>query len=361
MASKKAPTPEPSKFKPGTDQASLVGLRQVAIAANVSTATVSRAINTPHLVSAKLRERINEAINRLGWVPDGTARALATKRSSTIGAVFPTLTHGDFARATTAIQQELQARGYTLLLACSDYDLEQEFQQIKKFIERGVDGLILVGENHHPDLAKLLARRNVPTINTFVYSPETHGTCIGPDNRKLFFDMTKYLIEMGHRVFAIVAQSVENNDRAEARLQGIQDALAEEGIAVRPQHFAIGQWSISEGRHLFRRVMTVQPRPTAVICGNPSLAVGAYLESLTMGLNVPEDVSIVGYDDIEVMSHLPVSLTTVRVQSEQVGRNAARYLVARLEGEDVDIPFQCDTEIVIRDSSGPPTSGHPPS
>ena len=127
-------------------QDAVVGLRQVAIAANVSTATVSRAINTPHLVSAKLLERIHEAVNRLGWVPDGTARALVTKRSHTIGAVFPTLTHGDFARATTAIQQELHSRGYTLLLACSDYDMDQEFEQIKKFIERGVDGLILVGE-----------------------------------------------------------------------------------------------------------------------------------------------------------------------------------------------------------------------
>lgn len=331
-----------------------VGLRQVAIAANVSTATVSRAINTPQLVSPKLRERINAAIERLGWVPDGTARALATKRSYTIGAVFPTLTHGDFARATTAIQQELQSRGYTLLLACSDYDVDQEFQQIKKFLERGVDGLILVGENHHRDLEKLLERRNVPTINTFVYSPHAHGSSIGPDNRQLFFDMTKYLVDLGHRIFAVVAQSVENNDRAEARLQGIQDALAQEGIAVRPQHFAIGQWSISEGRNLFHRVMHTEPKPTAVICGNPSLAVGAYLESLAMGMNVPADVSIVGYDDIEVMSHLPVSLTTVRVQSEQVGRNAARYLIARLNGEEIDIPFQCETEIVIRQSSGPP-------
>ena len=330
------------------------GLRQVAKAAAVSTATVSRAINTPALVSPKLRQRINEAIDRLGWVPDGAARALATKKSFTIGAVFPTLTHGDFARATTSIQEELHTNGYTLLLACSDYDVEREFQQIRKFLERGVDGLIVVGENHHPDLAKFLLRRDVPIINTFVYSQQSHGTCIGPDNHKLFYDMTRYLVDLGHEIFAVVAQSVENNDRAQARLQGIKDALAEKGIAVRPQHFAIGQWSISEGRNLFARVMGQQPRPTAVICGNPSLAVGAYLESVAMGLKVPDDVSIVGYDDIEVMSHLPVPLTTVRVQSEQVGRNAARFLLAQLEGREIDIPFQCDSEIVIRASSGPP-------
>ena len=224
-----------------------------------------------------------------------------------------------------------------LLLACSDYDVEREFQQIRKFLERGVDGLILVGENHHPDLEKFLLRRDVPMINTFVYSQQSHGTCIGPDNHKLFYDMTRHLIDLGHEIFAVVAQSVENNDRAQARLQGIKDALAEKGIAVRPQHFAIGQWSISEGRNLFARVMGQSPRPTAVICGNPSLAVGAYLESVAMGLRVPADVSIVGYDDIEVMSHLPVPLTTVRVQSEQVGRNAARFLLGRLEGRDIEM------------------------
>lgn len=331
-----------------------VGLRQVAMAANVSTATVSRVINTPDLVSPKLRNRINEAIDQLGWVPDGAARALATKKSYTIGAVFPTLTHGDFARATTAIQEELHSNGYTLLLACSDYDIEREFKQVRKFLERGVDGLILVGENHHPDLSKFLKRRDVPMINTFVYSKHSHGTCIGPDNHKLFYDMTRYLIDLGHQIFAVVAQSVENNDRAQARLEGIKDALAEKGIAVRPQHFAIGQWSVSEGRNLFDRVMSQSPRPTAVICGNPYLAVGAYLESVAMNLKVPEDVSIVGYDDIEVMSHLPVPLTTVRVQSEQVGRNAARFLLGQLEGKDIEIPFQCDSEIVIRASSAPP-------
>ena len=121
---------------------STVGLRDVARAAGVSTATVSRAINHPSLVSQDVRQRVVAVAEQLGWVPDGAARALSTRRSGAIGAVFPTLTHGDFARAIAAIQVELQAGGYTLLLACSNYDLDQEYQQVRKFAERGVDDLV---------------------------------------------------------------------------------------------------------------------------------------------------------------------------------------------------------------------------
>ncbi len=126
-----------------------VGLRKVAEVAGVSTATVSRAMNAPGLVSAELRERIASVVERLGWVPDGAARALATRRTNTIGAIFPTLTHGDFARAIEGLQDELTRAGYTLLLACSEYDIDQEYRQARKLVERGSDAILLVGELHH--------------------------------------------------------------------------------------------------------------------------------------------------------------------------------------------------------------------
>ena len=331
-----------------------VGLREVARAAGVSTATVSRAINNPDVVSVDLRERIAVAVKELGWVPDGAARALSTRRSQTIGAVFPALSVGDFAHATHAIQSELSQAGYTLLLACSEYEPELELRQVRKFVERGVDGLILVGQAHHPELEPLLAHRQMPFVNTFVYDRRTHGTCIGPDNHKALMMMTDYLADLGHVRFGVIAQSTRNNDRASARLEGMRHALALRGLAVRPQHFAMGEWSVTEGRSLFRKLMQTDPRPTAVVCGNAHLAVGAVLEALAMGLRVPGELSIVGYDDIEIMSHLPVPVTTVRVPSAEIGRIAARVLIARLEGRDYSAPLEAQAELVIRASSGPP-------
>ncbi len=331
-----------------------IGLRDVARVAGVSTATVSRAINNPDIVSEELRARISSVIQHLGWVPDGAARALTTRRTGTIGAVFPTLSHGDFGRAIHELQSELTESGRTLLLACSEYDPDQEFQQVRKLIERGVDGLVLVGQAHHSELMEFISLRNVPFVNTFVYSPESHGTCIGPDNHKALYRLTNYLADLGHRRFGVIAQSTADNDRALARLQGTRDALAERSIAIQPAHFAEGSWRIGEGRELFRRIISHSPAPTAVICGNAFLTIGAMLEAQALGLRVPEQLSIVGYDDIEMMRELPVPLTTIRVSSEEVGRRAARFLVAKLEGREPDFPFECEAELIIRASSGPP-------
>ena len=335
------------------DSPKKIGLREVARIAGVSPATVSRAINNPDIVSAELRARVASVIEHLGWVPHGAARALATRRTATIGAVFPTLTHGDFARATHVLQEELAGLGYTLLLACSEYDIEREYRQVRMLVERGVDALALVGGVHHQELAGFMARCRVPTINTFVYDAGSHGTSIGPDNRRALRRLTEYLIGLGHRRFGVVAQSTVNNDRPVARLQGVRDALAEHSLAIQPAHFAEGEWTIAEGRALFRRVMSHAPAPTAVVCGNAYLAVGAMLEALASGLRVPEQVSIVGYDDIEIMSELPVPLTTIRVSSEEVGRRTARYLVSRIERREFELPFECDAEIIVRQSSGP--------
>lgn len=331
-----------------------VGLRDVARVAGVSTATVSRVMNSPETVSEELRARVASVVRHLGWVPHGAARALATRRTGTIGAVFPTLTHGDFARAIQALQGELSKSGYTLLLACSEYNPDQEYEQVRKLIERGVDALLLVGEAHHRDLSDLLQKKQIPYVNTFVYSPATHGTSVGPDNRKALYQLTRYLIDLGHRSFGVVAQTSRNNDRAEARLQGIRDALAERSIAILPRHFVQGFWGISEGRQLFRKLLAEKPWPTAVICGNAYLTVGALLESQAMGIAVPDTMSIVGYDDIEIMSELPIPLTTVRVLSDDVGRRAAKLLVAKIERRDIGDNFECAAEIVVRQSSGPP-------
>ena len=331
-----------------------VGLRKVAEVAGVSTATVSRAMNAPSLVSAELRERIASVVERLGWVPDAAARALATRRTNTIGAIFPTLTHGDFARAIEGLQDELTRAGYTLLLACSEYDIEQEYRQARKLVERGSDAILLVGELHHHDMQEFLARHRVPALNTFVYNRATHGSCIGPDNHQAMFRLTNYLIELGHRRFGVIAQATKTNDRAKARLDGINNALSRYSLAVRPEHFTEGRWTIREGRDLFRTIAMTHPAPTAVICGNAYLAVGAMLESQALGIAVPVGMSIVGYDDIEIMSELPIPITTLRVNSEEVGRRAARHAVCLLEGRDTPPELECAAEIVIRRSSGPP-------
>ncbi|MDE2334885.1 MAG: LacI family DNA-binding transcriptional regulator [Rhodospirillales bacterium] len=345
--------------KKNARQEKAVGLRDVARMAGVSTATVSRVLNAPERVSATLRERVAAASARLGWVPDGAARALATRRSGAVGAVFPTLSHGDFARAAEALQGELTKRGYALLLACSHYDPLQEQLLVRQFVERGVDAVVLVGNVHDPRTIELLERRNVPYVKTFNYDPEWRHHSVGPDNRRAMRDLTRYLLRLGHRRFGMIAQSVDHNDRAAARQQGVRDALSEEGLSVRPHHFVEGRWSISEGRAAFRQIIKKKPWPTAVICGNAYLAIGAVLEAMQRGIKLPRDMSIVGYDDIEMMQELPVPITTLRVRSDEVGRLAGDYVLARLGGHQPSTDLECAVEIIERSSSGPAPRGSP--
>ncbi len=339
------------KEKPGAKQ---VGLRDVAKAAGVSTATVSRVLNDPERVSPSRRDRVLSVIQNLNWVPDGSARALSTRRTGTIGAVFPTLTHGDFARTFHVLQNELARTGQILLLALSEYDIEVEFRQVRKFIERGVDGLILVGATHHRDLAGIIAQRGLPVVQTFLYDRDSSVPTVGHDNRDAVYRLTKYLIALGHRRVAFIAQSMRNNDRAKARLQGMREALAEHGLQLNKAHFLEGHWNITEGKQMLRQLLSTDPRPTAIVCGNPHLAVGVTLEAQELGLSVPGDISIACYDDSEIIRELPVPITSVRGSSEEVGRHAVRILLELLEGENSNLSYECRAEILVRASCAPP-------
>lgn len=331
-----------------------VRLADVARLVGVSTATVSRALNRPEAVSEDVRARVAEAVRHLGWVPHGAARALITRRSGTVGAIIPNIAQENFAEAIQALQQELLDNGHTLLLACSEYDPASELQFARKMIERGVDALALVGEAHMPELYHLLAVQGVPFVNTFNYRGETTYPSIGVDNYRAMLRLTGRLLDLGHARFGVIAQHTRANDRAGARLAAIVDALAMHGLTVSGGHMATGAWSVAEGRALFRGVVSASPRPTAVLCTNGYLAVGAVLEAAALGLRVPADVSIAGFDDLQIMAELPVPVTTVRVPSAEIGRLTARYLLSRMQEASFDGPFECAPEILLRDSIGPP-------
>ncbi|HWT37806.1 MAG TPA: LacI family DNA-binding transcriptional regulator [Paraburkholderia sp.] len=333
-------------------------LRDVAALACVSKATVSRFINSPEIVSPSVRERIQIAIDHLGWVPHAAARALATQRTGTIGAVVPTLANEHFATAIQVLQDELEEKGYTLLLGCSEYDLQREYRQVRKMLERGVDAIAVVGEGHHPDLYPLLEQRDVPCVSTFTFASKQRSICVGVDNYRAFYDATKYLLDLGHRRIAMLAQNADTNDRAAARREGVRVALAEHGIAIHPAHMAEGYWGVQEGRKLFARIMAapIEP-PTAIVCGNGSFATGAMLEAMAAGYDVPGHLSLIGFDDFEVMAELPIPITTVRVPSAEIGRRTAELLIAQLNGEADTQSIECEATLIVRESCARPHSG----
>jgi LacI family transcriptional regulator len=327
----------------------------VAVAAGVSTATVSRTFNAPDKVAPSVRERVLAAAGALGWTPHAAGRALASNRTYIAGAVIPTLDDEIFAAQVGAMQAAFAQEGITLFLGSSNYDQDQALAHVRAMLSRGVEALAVVGEAHKPEVFEAIAARRVPYVITYSYRPDSLHPCIGFNNRDAFHHLTRHLLGLGHRVFGLIIQPVAGNDRVAARLAGVQEALAEDGLGLRPQHVREGPWSIAFGRESLRAILSASPpRPTAVICGNDYLAIGALLEARAMGLDVPRELSITGFDDVAMAAQIDPPLTTMRVQNSEIGRLAAGYLLTRLAG---GVPFPVPAlvpDFVERCSTAPP-------
>lgn len=331
-------------------------LQDIATAAGVSTATVSRVLNSPAEVRPVLRERVEAQIRALGYVRHGAARALASARSHTIGAVIPTLESAIFASGVNAIENRLAAAGYTLLLAVTNYDLEHEYKQVQALIERGIDGIILVGREHHEDTLNLLARQGCPFVTTWTYGAEAPYPCVGFDNTGAARRITEHLLDLGHEKIGVIAGITAGNDRARERIDGVTAALKSRRLKFRRRALIEKPYEVSEGRDAFHTLMQLpdEARPTAIFCGNDVLAVGAMLEAQHMGIRVPEDVSIVGFDDLPLAAHLSPGLTTVHVPSRRMGEHAAEYLLRCIAGETPEPLNELPTDIMVRGTSAPP-------
>lgn len=328
----------------------------VARRAGVSTASVSRALNNPESVRPALRERIYAAVRDLGYIPSGPARALVTRQSRAIGAVVPTLDNAIFASGISALQRRLGTSGYSLLVAAHEYDLDEEVESVRALLGHGVEGLMLVGAAHRSALHELLERNAVAYVCCWMYAADAPHPCIGFDNRATARGLAETLLDLGHRDIAVLAGVTRDNDRAADRLAGIRDALADLGLTLPPERVIEMPYDMSAGRQGLRTLQQARPDswPTAVICGNDVLAIGALLECHAQGVAVPQTLSVVGFDDLPIAAQFQPPLTTVHVPATEMGRRAAEYLLARVGGCSVDDHLPIETSLIFRDTCGPP-------
>lgn len=332
-------------------------IEDVAAAAGVSTATVSRVLNKPASVREALRGRVIEAVTRLGYVPHAGARALKLQRSGTVGAIFPTIDNAIFAQAIDALQQRLADAQLQLLIATSGYDVDTEARQAMNLVTRGADALALCGIGQSPQLLQFLRQRELPTVHAMTYPTPPGMVCVGFDNARAIGQAVRYLLDLGHRRIAMLAGIVRNNDRAAARVAGVRQALENAGVGLAPQHLVERRYGLAEAREGFRALMSAVPAPTAIVCGNDVLAFGALLEAARMGIDVPGALSIVGFDDLEMARHIRPALTTLHVPTQQMWRAVADRLVAALGQLPVPAATEVEVELVVRESTGPVRQG----
>jgi len=331
-------------------------LEDVAQDAGVSTATVSRCLNDPSRVAEITRNRVLASVARLGYLPNFGARALAAKRTDTYGAIIPTMTNAIFARGLQAFQDELARNDATLLVASSSYDPMIEEQQIRTMIARGIDGLLLIGTRRSKEIDRLLIRRGMPVVIAWTIGRADPHSFVGFDNAAAAAAMAQRAIDLGHRRFAFLSGERRRNDRAADRVRGVKRALKSAGLD--PAELAIEEssYSFEDAGIAFRRLIERDPRAGVVMCGNDVQAVGALRMAHDMGLSVPGDVSITGFDDIELATVVEPALTTVHVPHRAMGRRAAEVLLARVRGDGPPQRVKLPTSIVERQSlAAPPT------
>lgn len=340
------------------DRSPRVSLADVARRAGVSTATVSRVINNVGQVRADTRQKVESVARALDYAPNSFARALASQRSHTIGVIVPSLRGSIFASGVEAMQRHAQSCGYSVLLACCDYDLDRELALARGLVARGVDGLILVGFLHHDDLAPMLQRRGIPFVIQGSWRRRTPHPCVGFDNVAAMEIGARHLLDLGHRRIAVIAGISAGNDRVQDRLIGIRTALAGAGVSLSPDRVIESPYELGAARAAMRQLLGSGERPTAVICINDVLAHGALLECQAACLDIPGQVSVIGFDDLDFAEHVHPALTTIRVPTGEMGAKAVDELLARVDGRQAPrrlAPMKL--QLVVRGSTAPAPTG----
>lgn len=330
-------------------------LADIAVAAGVSVATASRSLAQPEIVSPDTLSRVRAAALRLGG-PHAldAARGL---RGSGVAAIVPTLDNPIFARALQAMQAVLTDAGHHLLVASSDYQPETELSVLRGLLARGVDGVILVGAQRPPEAWEVLETASIPVVLTWCDDPRFDAVVV--DNRAAGRLAAEHLISLGHRRLGVVCGVMRHNDRQRARMEGVREALAAHGLDLPDWRLVEQEFTLAGGRTGCAALLALADPPTAIICGIDQLAVGCLVEAHARGVVVPEELSVVGIDNLEMAAHLSPALTTVHIPTARIGAEAAGLILARLRGEASTRLVQLPIELVVRRSSSAPRDPRP--
>jgi len=328
-----------------------VTLRWIAREAAVSLATVSRALRRPDSVAPDTRDRILALFAKHSYVPDARAVTFSSRRTDLVGLIVPTLANSIYADFTEAIQKHLQSAGRKLLIANANYSAALEREIVHKLVESRVDGVIFTGFKRDAALYELLQHYGIPFVVTWAVSPDRDVPSIAFDNRRAASNAMEVLIDLGHRRIGLICGVSAVNDRAAARLAAYRQTLKRHRIAFDPDIVIEGSFEIAQGAAAARAMMGLFAPPTALFCANDIQALGALFACQRLGLEVPRDVSILGFDDLPIAQQVNPPLSTVHVPAKDMGMAAAAALIAAVDSGMPIRSILIQTSVVLRGST----------
>jgi DNA-binding LacI/PurR family transcriptional regulator len=312
-------------------------IKQVALQAGVSTATVSRLINNPASVSSDTADKINQVIADLGFRPNFTGRNLRAGRSRTVGVVVPTLSNTVFAQCLQGIELAARALDYSVMFTATEYQQQDEAAAVELLLSHRVDGVILtVADASASTTLDVLDRERIPYVLTYNQPSSSARLSVSVDNRAAAHDAVAYLIALGHRQIQMLSGHFHASDRAVQRYHGYLDAMQAHGLTpMTPIEVARHTTTSDAGSGLTQGMLQsfadAGQRPSALFCSNDLLALAAMRDLRKLGIETPRDVSVMGFDGIPFGELIAPVLASAVQPSELIGETALRTLVAAIE------------------------------
>ncbi len=330
-------------------------IHDVAQDAGVSPTTVSRFLNNRIELPPATAARINAAISKLDYRPNLLAKRLSTGKSEAVGLVAPEIREPFFAELASAFEDEADRHGYTVFMSSTRSDRKREIASLERLADRHVDGLLMM--TNTPDDGTLAAmigkRRNVVIIDEDI--PGTSVPRIFVENAEGAYQATRHLIEAGHRRIAYLGGPVGLLSVTERR-EGFMMAMNEAGIPVRPEYVGMGGFAPELARAATQRFLDLPLPPTAIFASSDYLAIGALMGLRDRNVSLPDEMSLIGFDDIAIGALLTPPLTAIRQPVEQLGRLGFQTLLALLNGETPALLTRLPVELIRRQSVAAPTA-----
>lgn len=326
-------------------------MKQVAEKARVSTTTVSHVINNTRVVSADTRERVLSVIDELRYIPSAVARSLKNDKTHTLGMMIPNNSNPYFAEIIQGIEDESFKLGYNIILCNSYDDPKKQAAYTRVLMEKRIDGLIIVASGSDDELNQLLSDEAIPKVLVDREVPGLAADFIESDHEQGGYLATKHLLELGHTDIACVAGPktlLPSGDRVHGYLRALQEA----NVPFQDEFLAHSDFTSQGGFTAFQQLLALKKRPSAIFVSNDLMAIGGLCAAQQAGVQIPTELSVVGYDDIALASFSTPRLTTIAQPKYEIGVLTAQVMVARIKNAELPLRREMlQTQLVIRQST----------
>ncbi|CZF85685.1 HTH-type transcriptional repressor PurR [Grimontia marina] len=326
-------------------------IKDVARLAGVSTTTVSHVINKTRFVAENTTKKVWAAVDELNYAPSAVARSLKCNSTRTIGMLVTKSTNPFFAEVVHGVEEYCYKEGYTLILCNTEGNLSKQRDYLRMLAEKRVDGLLVMCSDLNEELLSLLEKKQDLPMVVMDWGTEHINTDCIQDNAELGgYIATKHFIENGHTKIGCISGQMDKLTCRE-RLDGFRKALEEAGLTYNPDWIVEADFECDSAEEAANKLVALEERPTAIFCFNDIMALAAISTFRQAGLDVPNDISIIGYDNIDLAGFFSPPLTTIHQPKNRLGKTAIKLLMERLANkENQQQIFEMQPELIVRRS-----------